>query len=158
MRARKDVIAHEGESLVAEPIADHLAAMILDEGTEIVRVDDLHFDALRLDNATLEPTSIDPLAHFITANVQGLGEQGYREPFPALTSAQAQPVQHGTDGRRRTAEDSRGFFDGNVVHHFDQTLLLARGPLAITALFGHPVATQEAQARIARIPRDPRKF
>jgi len=71
-----------------------------------------------------------------------------------LADAEAQPVQHGTDGCRRTAEHSRGLFDRDVVHQFDQTLLLTRGPLPITAPVGHAEATQETQSRIAWIPRN----
>ena len=97
MRVRKHVVTDKRQSLVAEPIADHLTAIVLDERTGIVRVDDLHFDALRLNNATLYPAPIDPLVHFITANVQGLGQQGYRGPFPPLADGQPQPVQHGAN-------------------------------------------------------------
>src|SRR5438309_729062 len=151
MRSRKHVVANKRQALVAEPIADHLTAVVLDERTEFVRVDDLYFDALRPNNATLEPAPINPLAHFITANVQSLGQQRYREPFPALADAKAQPVQHGTNGCRRTAEDSRGFFDRNVVNQFDQTLLLPRGPFTIAALFGCAEPTHKTQARAAWI-------
>src|SRR5579864_8843367 len=152
MRTRKHVVAHECEALVAEPIANDLAAVVLDERTEIVRVDDLHFDALRLNDAAPEPAPIDPLAHLVTANVQRLGQQRYREPFPALSDTESQPMQHGPNGCRGPAEDSRRLFDGNVINQFDQTLLLTCGPLAITALFGQAKATQETQARTPRIP------
>jgi len=108
-------------------------------------------EKLRLNDATSEPAAIDPFAHLVTANVQGLGQQRYCEPFPALADAEAQPVQHRTNGCRGTAEDSRGFFDRNGVHQFDQTLLLPRGPLAITALFGHAEPTHETQASVAWI-------
>jgi hypothetical protein len=67
-------------------------------------------------------------------------------------------VQHGTDRCSRTAEDSRGLFDRNVVHQFDQTLLLTRGPLPITALIRHSEATQETQARVAWVPRNLYQF
>jgi hypothetical protein len=158
MRTRKHVVAHECQALVAEPVANDLTAVVLDERTEIVRVDDLHFDTLSLNNAILEPAPIDPLAHFIAANVQRLGQQKYREPFPALSDAQAQPVQHRTNRRRGPAQDSCCLLDRNVVHQFDQTLPLPCGPLSITALFGHAEATQETQAYVAWIPRNLYKF
>ena len=148
MRAGKHIVANKHQPFIAEPIANNLAAMVPNEGAEIVNVDDLHSYAPRLNNAALEPAPVDPFAHFGAADVQSFGKQRHREPFPALANTQAQPVKHGTDGCWRTAEDSRGFFYWDVLHQFNQTLLLARGPLAITALFGHAEPTQETQARV----------
>jgi hypothetical protein len=90
-------IAEKRQPLVAEPIANHFAPIVLDERTEILRVDNLQPDALRLNDAAVEPASIDPLAHLVTANVQRLGQQRYGAPFPALADAETQPVPHGTN-------------------------------------------------------------
>ena len=151
MRAGKHVIADKYQAFVAEPIANHLTAIVLHERTKIVRVDNLHFDTLCLNNTTLEPTPIDPLAYFVTANVQRLRQQRYREPFPALADPRPNRCSmERTDagGRRRIARPLRR----NIVNQFDQTLLLPCGPLAITALFGHAETAQETQARAPRVP------
>ena len=74
MGTRKHIVADKRQAFVTESIANYLTAVVLDERTKLVRVDDLHFDALGLNNPTMQPTAVNPLAYFITANVKCLGQ------------------------------------------------------------------------------------
>jgi len=108
---------------------------------------------MRLDDPTFEPSTRDPSAHLVPADVEGLGQERRREPFPALPGAKSEPAQHRPDGTRRSPKDSRYLLDRNGIDQIGQTLLLRPRPLAIASLRGESKPPEKTQAGIARIPR-----
>src|SRR5450432_1193238 len=112
MAWRKHEVFNKVQPFHIQPSPHNFSAVGLAEVRKVIRSNDFPLQFSGLHDAAFQPAQLYPPLYLLGSDMKSLGKGVLREPILSHSRTHPEPMQHGTDGARRSTHRNSDFRQG----------------------------------------------